>query len=134
MSRLIMILDEDIEGNITLDEYYNALDAYQVAGEIHKPTDGSIIYHSFDHRCLFKLISELNCKNISFLEMFNFCDVNDDTKVHLSELRNFVESLSTDFKQKEIHALMSYIDLDKNGVLDREEFLRQLNKAQATMR
>lgn len=57
LSRLIMILDEDIEGNITLEEYNNALEAYGVSGEIHKPTDGSVIYHPFEHRCLFKLIS-----------------------------------------------------------------------------
>jgi len=28
VSRLILILDEDMEGNITLEEYYNALEAY----------------------------------------------------------------------------------------------------------
>lgn len=66
--------------------------------------------------------------------MFNFCDINDDSRVHLGELRNFIESLSSDFKQKEIHALMAYVDIDKNGSLEREEFLRQLNKAEATMR
>lgn len=56
--------------------------------------------------------------------MFNFCDINDDGRVNLGELRNFVESLSSDFKQKEIHALMGYVDIDKNGSLDREEFMR----------
>jgi len=76
----------------------------------------------------------LNRKNISFLEMFNFCDINDDSRVNLGELRNFVESLSADFKQKEIHALMAYVDIDKNGTVDREEFMRQLNKAEMTMR
>lgn len=31
-----MILDEDIEGHISRDEYYNALEAYNVSGEKHK--------------------------------------------------------------------------------------------------
>ena len=34
-SRLILILDEDMEGNITLEEFYDAIDAYGCAGEKH---------------------------------------------------------------------------------------------------
>lgn len=59
-----MILDEDIEGNITLEEFNNALEAYGVSGERHKPLDGSALYHPFEHKCLFKLITELNKKSI----------------------------------------------------------------------
>ncbi len=36
ISRLIMILDEDLEGSITLEEYMNALEAYGCAGENHR--------------------------------------------------------------------------------------------------
>jgi hypothetical protein len=53
-----MILDEDLEGNITREELYNALEAYNVSGERHKSIDGSV-YQSFEHRVLFKLIIEL---------------------------------------------------------------------------
>jgi Ca2+-binding EF-hand superfamily protein len=119
-----MILDEDIEGSITLEEYNNALEAYNVSAEKHRPLDGSVLYHPFEHKCLFKLISELRKKNINFLEVYNACDVNEDGRVNVSELRNFVEGLTPDFKQKEIHALMIYMDIDKNGIIDREEFLR----------
>ncbi len=98
MSRLIMILDEDIEGNITIEEYHNALEAYGVSGEKHKPMDGSALYHPFEHRCLFKLITHLNKKGISFIEMFNACDINDDSRVNINEMRNFVEGLTPDFK------------------------------------
>jgi hypothetical protein len=38
-----MILDEDIEGNITWEEYINALEAYGCSGERHKPLDNSIL-------------------------------------------------------------------------------------------
>ena len=93
-----MILDEDMEGNISMEEYTNALEAYGVSGERHKPLDGSALYHPFEHRCMFKLIQELNKKNISFIEMFNACDVNDDSRVTLSEIKNFIEGLSPDFK------------------------------------
>jgi Ca2+-binding EF-hand superfamily protein len=124
MSRLIMILDEDIEGHITLEEFNNGLEAYCVSGERHKPLDGQALYHPFEHRCLFKLITELNKKNITFLEMFNACDVNDDARVNLSEIRNFVEGLSPDFKQKEVHSLMNYLDIDKRGVINKDDFTR----------
>lgn len=125
-----MTLDEDIEGTITLEEFTNALEAYGISGERHKTLDGSVLYHPFEHKCLFKLIAELNKKNISFFEMFNACDINDDKKVNLNEIRNFVEGLSPDFKQKELHALITYLDIDKNGTIDREEFLRQLTKGE----
>lgn len=74
-----------MEGNITREEYYNALEAYNVSGEKHKSIDGSL-YHPFEHRALFKLIAELKKKDITFLEMFNACDVNDDTRVNISEI------------------------------------------------
>lgn len=39
VSRLILILDEDMESNITLQEYYNALEAYNCAIENHHALD-----------------------------------------------------------------------------------------------
>lgn len=118
-----MILDEDLEGSITREEYYNALEAYNVSGEKHRSLDGSI-YHPYEHRVLFKLIDELKRKNISYIEMFNACDVSDDQRVDLLEVRKFIEGISNDFKIKEIHALVLYLDIDKNGLLDKDEFLR----------
>ena len=112
-----------MEGSITRDEYYNALEAYSVSGEKHKSFDGTI-YHPFEYRCLFKLISVLRQKNISFLEMFNACDINDDSRVNILEITRFAEGISPDLKQKEIHALMNYLDIDKNKTVDKDEFLR----------
>jgi hypothetical protein len=63
LSRLIMILDENMEGFISIEEYYSALEAYNVSGEKHKSLDGGI-YHPFEHRVLFKLIVQLRKKNI----------------------------------------------------------------------
>jgi hypothetical protein len=55
-----MILDEDIEGTISLEEYMNALEAYGCSGERHRSLDsGSVLSQSFQHRSLFKLITEL---------------------------------------------------------------------------
>ena len=100
-----MILDEDIEGTITLEEYMNALEAYGCSGERHRPLDNTIspLTHSFQHKCLFKLITELQKKDISFIEVYNACDINDDDDarrrgVSLGEVRNFIEGLSPEFR------------------------------------
>lgn len=98
LSRLIMILDEDLEGHVTLSEYLNALEAYDVSGEKHKPLDGSALHHPFEHRCMFKLIEELNKKGIEFPEMFNACDVSNDGRVDIKEMSRFIEGLTPDFK------------------------------------
>jgi len=52
-------LDEDMEGNITLEEYYNALEAYNCSGEKHIPTDGTDYALSFEHKAMFKLLNVL---------------------------------------------------------------------------
>jgi hypothetical protein len=51
------------------------------------------------------MILALQRKDITYLEVYNACDINDDQRVTLGEVRNFIESLSPDFKVKEIHAL-----------------------------
>jgi hypothetical protein len=43
-----MILDEEIDGVITLEEYTNALEAYALSGERHRPLDGSVLHHNFE--------------------------------------------------------------------------------------
>ena len=94
-----MILDEDIEGTITLEEYMNALEAYGCSGEMHnRSLDGQVLSQSFQHKCLFKLITALQRKDITFLEMYNACDLEDNGRAQLSEIRNFIEGLSSEFK------------------------------------
>lgn len=34
-NRIIMVLDEDMNGSISREEYFNALEAYKIAGEQH---------------------------------------------------------------------------------------------------
>ena len=128
-----MLLDEDIAGIITLEEYNNALEAYGLSGEKHKPLDGSVLHHTFQQKCMFKMILALNKKDITYSEVYNACDINDDQKVSIAELRNFIEGLSSDFKVKEIHALIGYLDFENNGTLTKEGFLKQLTKGEHMM-
>ena len=55
---VVVVVDEDMEGNITQEEFYNALEAYNQSGEKHYATDGSDYYVSYEHRAMFKLVSK----------------------------------------------------------------------------
>jgi len=101
VSRLILILDEDMEGNITLEEYYNALEAYGCSGEKHFALDGSDYYCSFEHRAMFKLLNILKDRNISYQELFRSCDVNNDGDVNIKELESVLTGFSAEFYQKD---------------------------------
>lgn len=62
--------------------------------------------------------------------MYNACDINDDSRVSIIEVRNFVEGLSSEFKNKEVHALMNYLDIDKNGYIDKDDFIKLLTRGE----
>jgi Ca2+-binding EF-hand superfamily protein len=115
VSRLVLILDEDMEGNISLDEYYNALEAYSCTGEKHYATDGSDYYVSFEHKAMFKLLQILKDRNISYQELFRSCDVNDDKDVNIRELEAVLTGFSAEFYQKDCQAIHNFFDIDKNN-------------------
>ena len=81
-----MILDEDMEGTITLEEYYNALEAYGCEAEKHYPLDGSDYYVPFGHRAMFKLIMILKDRKITYQELYNCCDTDNSGEVDIKEL------------------------------------------------
>lgn len=130
ISRLILIFDEDLEGNITLEEYQDALEAYNCSGEKHSAMDGSDSYLAFEHKALFKLIRILQERRMSHAELFRSCDINGDGQVNLKELEQFLNGFSPEFRQKDVHAIMNFFDLDKNGLCDEKEFMTQIKKAE----
>ena len=83
---MIIILDEDLEGNITIQEYYDALEAYNCCGEKHGPMDDEDVYIPFEHKAAFKLIRLLKEKNMSHNEFFRSCDISGDKQINLKEL------------------------------------------------
>lgn len=133
ISRLVLIFDEDLEGNITLQEYLDALEAYNCSGEKHggqTAMDGSGSYVAFEHKALFKLISILQERRMSYAEVFRSCDINGDGRLELKELEDFLNGLSAEFRQKDVHAIHGFFDLDKNGLCEEKEFLAQIKKAE----
>jgi hypothetical protein len=119
-----------MEGTITLDEYYNALEAYNCGGEKHFPTDGSDYYVSFEHRAMFKLLTILAERKISYQELFRSCDVNNDLDVNIKELESVLTGFSAEFYQKDCQAIHNFFDIDKNNTCTEAEFMQQLQKAE----
>ena len=83
VKRLVLILDENLEGNISLEEYYNALEAYGVSAEQHLVDSDGI---AFEQKSMFKLLDILNERGISQHELFSMCDVSGDGVISVNEL------------------------------------------------
>jgi len=119
-----------MEGNITLSEFQNALEAYGVSGESqHIDPSGESDYIRFEHRALFKLLALMKERSISTQDLFNSCDINRDGSLDVLELENHLGSLSAELKQKDIHAIHNFFDIDKNGSCSEGEFKNQVSKA-----
>jgi len=82
----VLILDEDMENNITLQEYFNALEAYNCQVENHFSPEGNDYYVSFEHKAMFKLLEIIKERNISYQELFRSCDVSGDGDINIVEL------------------------------------------------
>ena len=63
-------------------------------------------------------------------ELFRSCDVNDDGQVSVKELESVLGGLSPEFRQKDLHAIYNFFDIDKNGQCTEQEFMEQLLKAE----
>ena len=130
VTRLILILDEDINGSISLQEYYDALEAYGILTEKRIALDGSDHRLPFEQKALFKLLQVLEGRQMSPAELFRSCDVNDDGQVSVKELESVLGGLSPEFRQKDLHAIYNFFDIDKNGSCTEQEFMEQLVKAE----
>jgi len=115
MSRLLLILDEDMNGDISIDEYQNGLEAYGCTGEKPCATDGTDYYVPFDHRAMFKLLTILSERGVSHGEFYRMCDVNDDADVNIKELESVLRSFSAEFYVKDTQAIHNFFDIDRNN-------------------
>jgi len=119
-----------MENVITLEEYYNALEAYGVESEKHYPVDGTDHYVPFAQRAMFKLLEILADRGISSEELYRSCDVNGDGDVNIRELESVLTGFSAEFYQKDTQAIHQFFDIDRNDQCTQQEFHQQLEKAQ----
>ena len=127
VSRLALILDEDMEGNISLEEYNNALEAYGIAAEHHIADSDGV---GFEHKSVFKLIDILQERGISYQELFSMCDVSGDGIISVRELAQVLMGLSPEFYMKEIRAIHNFFDIDRNDRCTEQEYTQAFFKAE----
>jgi Ca2+-binding EF-hand superfamily protein len=101
LKRMELIFDEDMEGHITLQEFQDALEAYNQSGENHVSPSGDAVYTSFEHRCVFKLLSILKERDINKDEFYRSCDCDNNGEVDLKELESVLTGLTPEFYQKD---------------------------------
>lgn len=123
-------MDEDMEGHITLQEYQDALEAFNQSVESHVSPDSESTYTTFEHRCVFKLLKILKERNISKDEFYRMADVDHDEEVNIKELSNVLAGLTPEFYQKDTQVIMNFFDIDRNGECTEKEFMNQLAKAE----
>ena len=128
IEHLIRILDEDMEGSISLHEFYNALEAYDCRGEDVTPFDDDPMYAKFQHMALFKLIKVLRERDIADDELFRMIDYSGDGAIDIMELKEVLKTFG-DFHEKELHTIKKFFDIDNNGDISEPEFMMQIKKA-----
>ena len=119
-----------MEGNISLQEFYNAIEAYGQSGEKHYDPEGTDYYCPFEHRAMFKLLQIMKDRKITAEELFRSCDVNDDKDVNIRELEQVLTGFSAEFYQKDCQAIHNFFDIDKNNTCTEQEFMSQIAKAE----
>ena len=68
-------------------------------------------------------MATLRRRRISFEELFRSCDLDNSGKISSQELSKVIQALSSDFSIKEVFYIKSFLDIDKSGEINENEFL-----------
>ena len=103
MRRLLLVFDENFSDFISLDEYQQTLEAFQVTGEKHfiGPTKSGKGYTSFESQVLERMLATMEARQISPSDLFNACDKDGSNSIHLNELKQFFLSQDSTLLIKE---------------------------------
>ena len=78
---------------------------------------------------MFKLLMLLQDRNISYDDLYRSFDANNDGEVNVKELEKVLIELSKDFYQKEIEAIHSFFDVNRDDTCSKKEFISQFDEA-----
>lgn len=117
---------------ITLEEYLNALDCYDCRSENYIPA--SILNNkggrlSFKYKSLFQLVEMQRKRKINDEELYRFINTDDNDYIDIDELREALKQIG-EFNEKQLFMLKNYFDKDRNGTIEKNEFMEQLWKLQ----
>ena len=114
LTRLVNILDEDMNQQITYKELINALQAFKYRSEQSSPQTAEFM--NYEQECFFRLMEVLRSRRVKFSEFFCMLDVNNDGDIDLHEIESVLKSFG-EFKIKEIKTLFQAFDIDGNGTI-----------------
>jgi Ca2+-binding EF-hand superfamily protein len=130
----VLVLDEDFEGHITLDEFQDALEAYNLQGEKHlQQTNGNRRLHNMQSRVLETLTNIMSSKGISVEQLFAFVDRDESGFISPAELKATIQSINPTLLIKELKAIENFfsrVDKNNDSRLSLEEFTQLFGRAE----
>lgn len=116
VNRLIAIFDEDINGTISIEEYYNTLYAYNCLGEMAqgKNNESNNNGMSYTTNCVYKLVQVLKERNIPNDKLFQLIDKDGSGTIDPFEMKLALKSFGQ-FNEKELFSIRNYFNVDNNG-------------------
>ena len=69
-------------------------------------------------------------RGITVHDLYNMCDPNNDGEVNVIELSSNLGTISDEFYQKDCQAIHNFLDIDRNNVVKKKEFLEQFDRAE----
>ena len=87
LERLYAVFDEDGLNRFSLDEYYGALDAYEMSVEEESYDNGCGIGISYKNRALIKLVAEMEERELTDEDLYDYIDADNDGHIDMKEFR-----------------------------------------------
>ena len=123
ISTLIYIFDENCNSFISQQEYIEALQGYQIAEEESQKTQ------NYRHICLEKLAGLISEQKIEAEAIYQQIDPMQGS-LDLNLLEGYVKKhFGNQIQEKEIVGAFHAMDLESNGVLDKQNFVYGINSA-----
>ena len=133
LQRIMLILDEDMGGTVSLEEYQNALESLGASREKHintDPSSRSTTYIPFQLRVVKEIVDMLEERNITPVQLFNNADKLKKGTIKIEQLKDLIAQKDPNIQVKKLHAIYKYLDDNGDGFISRQEFTQKIEQAQ----
>lgn len=122
----MLILDECFTGSISLEEYQDALEAYELSGERHfLGNQGTKRFHPIQSKVLEAFIDLMSEQDITPDELFSIIDEDDSGFIDINELRSYLMKIMPTLMLKDLKGIQTYFkqfDVNGDGQVTRDDF------------